>query len=170
MVGGNFGGYYDSISLFDTYPGKFTPPLVLPSLSLSALINWSNKAGGVVVLHMQEMDTESFYGTFFNFNGLFEDPNKNFWYLTVTTSVFSSAGVWLPKDAYAVDVKIDDGLPRDGKMRSISGRFGTGLWDPSGTACVDKSVTPYQYNIQQIDISAATYTNILCAPFIMTSF
>lgn len=170
MAGDSFGGYYSGMSLFDTYPGRGTPPLVLPGKSLAGLGAWSNKTGGIALLHLEAMSSDPVYGGFFVFDGLFENLNRHFWYLTVTTEVSSAPGVWLPRDAHSVDVKIDDGLPRGGRMRSISGRLGTNGWDPSGTACVDKSATPYQYNIQQTVISAATYGNVLCAPLIEISF
>jgi hypothetical protein len=98
---------------------------------------------------------------------------------------FGYQAVWLPSATYGIDQKIDDGLPRSGKMRAIHGSTLTGdpirLWDIASASgrptCTDKTTTPYRYNIQQIDsagqkisLNSTNHFYLLCAVFIEAPF
>ena len=163
---GDFQGYAPGTPFPDNYPGILTPHLILKSRSLIAN-SWSNPKGGLIVINLLEFDRDPMCGGLVNFSALHDERARNFWFFTTTMETLASApGVWLPETAYAMDVKIDDGMPRMGNMRSISGKLSA--WNVDG--CVDKTVTPYEYAITRTDVTLANYANLLCAPIIATTF
>ncbi|MFW0777323.1 MAG: type II secretion system protein [Rickettsiales bacterium] len=161
------------------YAGDYLPnPIIKNEHRASPTLIWGVSTGGWHALTIKAWEDSDEIGGRYDFTGLFEDKSSHYWYLG-TSIVYPSpaAGVWLPRDAYAVDAKIDDGMPRTGKMRVFSGSPSgwpiTG-WDPAETptqpTCVDKTVTPFAYNIQETTLNDTTYMNLLCAVLIRTTF
>jgi prepilin-type N-terminal cleavage/methylation domain-containing protein len=83
-------------------------------------------------------------------------------------------------DTYAIDSKMDDGLPLTGQVVAV-GSMGTngaypyaqtlsalgGAGGPNTNWCVNTSISPSQYNVQTTKSSPST---LACGPFIKASF
>jgi prepilin-type N-terminal cleavage/methylation domain-containing protein len=163
LINGNVPGY----SNFDSRPGLATPPLKLPAKSSTTF--FANPRGGIAILPLNLDDAT--FGTV-NLEPLFNinSREKTVWWLsTVYGYGVGYPGVFIPSDAYALDSKIDDGLPRAGSMRSIA--YDIGNWHTLGESmtpnCIDFTVTPYQYNYTSTDTTSGA---ALCSPLILTPF
>lgn len=84
-----------------------------------------------------------FIGTMYNspFSGKYKN---NYFQIGAWYAYYATAGAFTPIDAYAIDLKIDDGIANSGKLFGIDG------WDaPSGACSYDSSAIPGNplYNI-----------------------
>ena len=130
-----------------------------------------NPRGGFLPINIDAWDNGT-VGMNFDFSGLFENNDRNFWFLTTGLWYLTAPGTILPVDAYSIDTKMDDGMPQSGVMRSISGLLRTGRWHPADNppnnpACVTNSA---QYNVEYTNVTTSNYANLLCAPIIQTEF
>lgn len=152
---------------FDSRPGTFTPPLKMRSSATTTF--FANPKGGVTILPLN-VDDAAFGGV--QLETLFDMDSKIrtvWWLSTVYGYGVGAPGVFAPRDAYALDSKMDDGLPRSGTMRSIT--YDISGWDSVGDAqvpnCIDFAVTPNRYNYTLTDLTGMAS---LCSPMILTQF
>jgi len=98
------------------------------------------------------------------------------WLLASSSQKLTSMAPLPAADAYAIDSKMDDGLPFAGQVTVLSNTWG----DCSGAscaniaaattttygskACIKSDVTPPVYNIQATDLDAFARIYLLCAP------
>jgi len=164
LIGDNVPGYLG----FDSRPGLATPGLKLASKSTVTVL--ANPKGGIAILPLNL----EFAGFGFSLGPLFniDSPVRTVWWLSTVYGYLvpgSSPGVFTPSDAYALDSKMDDGLPRGGHMRSIA--YDLALWNSIGESmtpnCINFSITPYQYNHTSTNTTGAA---ALCSPMILTQF
>lgn len=184
LISGSYPG--DTASTDYRFFGTDVPEMLIKSKSFITTGNWGAPRGGIIPVTLgptKNLLTPTpqvwLWGSiFYDFTGLFENLSRNYWFLSVTMYQNSAPGVWLPADAYAVDAKIDDGKPRGGIMRTVSGKLrgplggGNPSWNPTDNppnnpACISASG---EYNVKYTTVTSANYRNLLCAPFIQTSF
>lgn len=160
-------------------PGIATPPLAMSGTApVTNTFHNYNSTGGIAVLPLRGLLGHANYST------LFEQNDKNAWFLINTLSVsigMNSQGVYYAPDLYALDIKIDDGLPRQGRMRVVSSGF-TAFWDTPGLGqpttascttaqpcCINPDTSPWSYNLT-VTSGTASMRNAACAPVILTQF
>jgi prepilin-type N-terminal cleavage/methylation domain-containing protein len=140
-----------------------------PCLAFSASAGNGSKGGWWII------STTSLYcGTL---PSLYTLSSQHYWWLTAVVGSGGSdqSAILIPVDAYAIDKKIDDGLPLSGIIFAA----GDNNEDPCGPTnpsvgaggilsdtCVDISVSPNAYNLRNIN---RTSTN-MCSMLIRTGF
>jgi prepilin-type N-terminal cleavage/methylation domain-containing protein len=149
-----------------TLPGIVSPLPKIKSKSTNSF--FGNPASGVTLLPL-DLDSATF--GLVDMEPLFNttSPYKTVWWITPSWDYFSpSSGVFLAAETYMLDSKIDDGLPREGTMRTITHSLQT--WNSSSADtpnCINYATTPYTYNFTSIAVSGFS---ALCSPMILTNF
>ncbi len=87
-----------------------------------------------------------------NYFTVFSANSTNYFQLTIVTGinsgVYSIGNNLSPADAYAIDAKIDDGLPGSGRLQAMEGTSAlNNAATPGTTSCVSSANTPPTYNI-----------------------
>jgi len=136
-----------------------------PALKLTGRGNGGNVTGGLWAAPF----LEHFDGTTF--------LTMDAWMLTTTAQGNIDAGVYVPADTQAIDIKIDDGKPNTGAMRAGSGSFYVvctiGLppymcsgiiANPGPNRCINMNTPDGVYNVKLTDPAS------LCVPVIKAGY
>lgn len=119
MLAGNYPGYTGSLLI----PGVDTPPLKMPGTGPTENFwtgpNSYNSSGGLCVVYPTQV-INHLGDPVFNFG------TKHVVYLSSRCDGFPG-GLYRAPDAYNMDTKIDDGLPKSGRMQSFM--YGLITWD-----------------------------------------
>jgi prepilin-type N-terminal cleavage/methylation domain-containing protein len=165
LIEGNFPGYTGLVS---PVPGVDSPLLKLAGTGRAATSQ--NARGGVWVMPINDEANLVVNNSSGNLIGPYDSAGGHAWFLT-SNIVYGQSGVYVAPLTWAIDSKIDDGMPMDGIMRSVS--YGIGpvqlynvLIFPN--ACINDNVDPMTYNLrsQQVVLDGTS----VCASLIKTTF
>jgi len=153
---------YTGASSSTYIPGIYSPPLSMPGNGIAYKVGGgaadAYTPGGIWVIYKDR------------YLDVLGKGFSHAWFLTVTTDYSTWTGAYTGVNMYALDSKMDNGLPSSGSVQASNGYYQTGLRQMfttagSADACITNA-SPPTYNTAVVD--PGYYS--LCSPIVKAAF